>query len=679
MINISDLGLFYEKGKPGIRIPVKCNENDFEELKNLCWEKANEIYDDEICDLGKERLEKELEFIHENNFASFYFTAYKFISWCKERNHLNLSKGLIGASLVNHVLGICKVDPLNPETESSIDFVLGTDGKQIPSYEFAVTNTAIKELQNFAHEIESRDSKTYQEERNYEILIMANNLLDKLEYLEKYTGVKEEDIDWDEIDIFNFFMQDSFRGVDMGDPDLLQKLITDNPPVDELDVREIYAKLHSKGIRQKPEDKYYYWPLPHCEEYTRYILALIWYKIYFPVQFYAVVLTDMVDMNEDFDFEILAEGRGRIELEYYKESFRNQNKPLVESEKSYKIKFLELVIECLNCGIEFLPGDLEKSDLVKFLQEESNIRLPLYISNGPVKPFKHVGKLMDEFMFERFGTENDFDNLSEIVLPSFDFEEYRKIIPEYMPGVLYEVEGRHSVGKTAFILNEALYVTTKLGKPAYIFANDKTQEELLERLILQITDIDFKTIEGKDMSDDVKEKLLQCQAFLKHLPIFICDSLLYEDDIAFSNINDGVIFIRTLNLIDIGICKYYENSKETRNGGDAKRILNIRENLSIIAGEMQIPIVVCSKADIRNDYIGYEYGEYSAYRNMLHDGMIMDIINIMIKRAWDESPDNSEDEIKLLIQRKTRKEDDYHTEKLIRTKLDWKRGKLINN
>ena len=64
-----------------------------------------------------------------------------------------------------------------------------------------------------------------------------------------------------------------------------------------------------------------------------------------------------------------------------------------------------------------------------------------------------------------------------------------------------------------------------------------------------------------------------------------------------------------------------------------EHLLKWNMNLSIIAGELGVPIVVCSKADIRNDYIDYEYGEYSVYRNMLHDGMIMDIVKIMIKRG----------------------------------------------
>lgn len=278
--------------------------------------------------------------------------------------------------------------------------------------------------------------------------ILGHTMLTKLKLMEDYTGISAKSIRFNEIDIFSFFMNDSFKGLPF-DGDFIRRVTdkvfparfsdlvkisgfshgtnvwTDNgenlagtvcDPSELIAHRDdVMLKLIRHGIDRETAYEIaemvrkgkagrclteaqeamllehgipkwyidsmkkimYLFPKAHATEYVTNYLRMIWYKIYYPAEFYAAVLS--VDAT-DFDYSILAEGQTRVELELSRFNqewgddyvFDEWNGEGWAKEQK---RVLELALECYERGIGFLPADINISDPRRFVPEKDAIRI----------------------------------------------------------------------------------------------------------------------------------------------------------------------------------------------------------------------------------------------------------------------------------------------------------------
>ena len=114
----------------------------------------------------------------------------------------------------------------------------------------------------------------------------------------------------------------------------------------------------------------YMFPKAHAAAYVIDAIRLMWYKIYYPVAFYAAYFSAAPD---GFDGEIVMGGKDHVK-EVLTDLNRRKNE--ISQKEADVADALMLVNEYYQRGYEFLPVDVRKSHATKYLPENGKIRLP---------------------------------------------------------------------------------------------------------------------------------------------------------------------------------------------------------------------------------------------------------------------------------------------------------------
>ena len=119
----------------------------------------------------------------------------------------------------------------------------------------------------------------------------------------------------------------------------------------------------------------YMFPKAHAAAYVTGAVKLGWFKINYPCEFYAAVLTKH---TENIDIDCVLAGKEAVKRRMQSIS---ANKDALPKDKSI-LKALYVIYEMLCRGINFLPIRYKKSDVSRYVIEDGNLRLPFLAVEG---------------------------------------------------------------------------------------------------------------------------------------------------------------------------------------------------------------------------------------------------------------------------------------------------------
>ena len=116
----------------------------------------------------------------------------------------------------------------------------------------------------------------------------------------------------------------------------------------------------------------YMFPKAHAAAYVIAALRLAWYKLYYPLEYYA---TYMTVRGEDIDTVSVLNGRSAVKKKMDEISAKMKTKTATAKEEG-TFTSLQVINEMMARGVEILPIDIYKSTANRYVIEDGKIRLP---------------------------------------------------------------------------------------------------------------------------------------------------------------------------------------------------------------------------------------------------------------------------------------------------------------
>ena len=159
-----------------------------------------------------------------------------------------------------------------------------------------------------------------------------------------------------------------------------------------------------------------------------------------------------------------------------------------------------------------------------------------------------------------------------------------------VPGDLYVVAARPSMGKTALVTNIAYHVAHKLGLPVDFKSLEMTRDQLAGRILSEVSRVSSADIRSGHLSENEYNVVRRAQGIVERIPLFI-------DDVGNQSIEKLAARARRTKR-RIGTKLLIIDYIQLMNGDSRNRVEDVRHitaGLKALAKELHVPILALSQ------------------------------------------------------------------------------------
>ncbi len=255
----------------------------------------------------------------------------------------------------------------------------------------------------------------------------------------------------------------------------------------------------------------------------------------------------------------------------------------------------------------------------------------------------------------------DFIHLREVLAESFErleelmksgthfrgipsgYEELDKKLAGFQPSNLIILAARPALGKTSFALNIAANVAIKNKFSVGFFSLEMSKEELVDRLLVGVADIDAWRLKTGRLSDEDYQKITEAMGELSEAPIFIDDT----PGVSILEMRAKARKLKARNDLKLLIVDYLQLADAGRRfDSRVQEVSFVSQGLKNLARELKIPVIAISQLSRAVEQRGTKKPQLSDLRE---SGSIEQDADVVLFLYQEEESEDLLDQNKRLI------------------------------
>lgn len=190
---------------------------------------------------------------------------------------------------------------------------------------------------------------------------------------------------------------------------------------------------------------------------------------------------------------------------------------------------------------------------------------------------------------ERARIEAIFERKKEILGVPSGFVDLDYLTSGWQPGDLVVIAARPSMGKTAMAVNMAHHAGRVAGVPTGFFSMEQPKEQLVQRLIASVGQIDSIRLRSARMQSQEWEKFNVVD--LEGIPLYIID----KPAMTTLEIRSAARRLKSRQDIGLLIVDYLQLARDPKARSREQEIGSVSRSLKALAKELNIPVIVLSQ------------------------------------------------------------------------------------
>ncbi len=244
-----------------------------------------------------------------------------------------------------------------------------------------------------------------------------------------------------------------------------------------------------------------------------------------------------------------------------------------------------LITTCTDLTAAAYDGEKEPEDLL----DDAERRILQLSENKNRGDFSPVGAVVEETLDK---ITKLYENKAGLTGLPTGFRDLDRMTSGLQPSDLILVAARPSMGKTAFTLNIAQNVGVRQHKTVAFFSLEMSQEQLVQRILCQISHIDSQKLRtGQLNSDEEWTRLTDACDKLYQAPIYIDDT----PGISVAEMRSKARRLKSEHGLDLIVVDYLQLMQGRNAESRQQEISEISRSLKALARELKVPLIALSQ------------------------------------------------------------------------------------